>query len=99
MKSKNIKILASIVVLIFLPLFSGCYINRIVELDSEIQVLKGRVTKIEKDRSDEKQQIETRMKALEEGAKNNSSRIDELMQRISIVGGKIEEEQINEKAK
>ena len=99
MKSKNIKRLASIVVLIFLPLFSGCYINRIVELDSEIQVLKGRVIKIEKDRNDEKQQTETRMKALEDSAKNNSSRIDELMQRISIVGGKIEEEQINEGAK
>ncbi|OGL43792.1 MAG: hypothetical protein A2W05_07995 [Candidatus Schekmanbacteria bacterium RBG_16_38_10] len=99
MKSKNIKRLASIVVLIFLPLFSGCYINRIVELDSEIQVLKGRVIKIEKDRNDEKQQTETRMKALEDSAKNNSSRIDQLMQRISIVGGKIEEEQINEGAK
>ena len=99
MKSKNIKRSASIAVLIFLPLFSGCYINTIVELDSEIQVLKGRVTKIEKDRSDEKQQTETRMKALEDSAKNNSSRIDELMQRISIVGGKIEEEQINEGAK
>src|SRR4030067_1228191 len=99
MKSKNIKRLASIVVLIFLPLFSGCYINRIVELDSEIQELKGRVIKIEKDRNDEKQQRETRMKALEDSAKNNSSRIDQLMQRISIVGGKIEEEQINEGAK
>lgn len=99
MKFKNIKTLVSVIVLIFLPLSSGCYINRMSELDSEIQGLKGRITKIEKDRSDEKQQIGIRMKTLEDGSKNNSARIDELMQRLSIVGGKIEEKQITEEAK
>ena len=99
MKFKNFETLTSLIVLIFLPLSSGCYINRISELDSEIQGLNGRIARIEKGRSEEKQQIETRMKTLEDSFKNNSSRIDQLMQRYPLIGGRVEEEQITEGAK
>ena len=77
-------------------IFSGCFFNKINHLDSEILELKNTLAKIEKDKTAEKQQTETRLKALEEGVKNNSSKIDELMQRTSITGGKVTEEQIIE---
>ena len=77
-------------------IFSGCFFNRINRLDSEIVELKTNIAKIEKEKAAEKQQTETRLKALEEGVKSNSSKIDELMQRTSITGGKVIEEQIIE---
>jgi len=64
------------------------------EINREILELRNDLSKLEKDRANEKQQIETRLKALEEGLISNSSRIDELMQRSPIVGERVEEEQI-----
>ena len=76
--------------------FSGCFLNNINRLDNEMLELKNNLAKMEKDQAAEKKQTETRIKALEEGVKNNSSKIDELMQRTSITGGKVTEEQIIE---
>ncbi|OGL39131.1 MAG: hypothetical protein A2149_09510 [Candidatus Schekmanbacteria bacterium RBG_16_38_11] len=96
MSSISFKLFLVFFISINFVFFSGCFFSRINHLDSEILELKNNLSKIEKDRSTEKQQTETRLKSLEQGFKSNSSRIDELMQRTSITGGKVEEEQIRE---
>ena len=65
-------------------------------MERDILELKKNLSKLGKDMPAEKQRTETRLKTLEEGLKVNSLKIDELNQRTSVIGGKVEEEQIRE---
>ena len=83
-----------LVAIIFICLFnlSGCSFGKLNNLEKDVADLKGDFLIIQRERIDEKQVLEQRLKTLEENLKTSNSRIDDLMQRNPIIGGTVAEE-------